>query len=243
VPAPRRRKRAASEQILVVDDNPVCWKIAEKILLNDGYRVLVAESGAQAIALAQDRRRRIDLILMDWDLPDMNGVQAVDHIRTAFGDDCPPVVLVTAYGQDDVLKEADFQPAGFLSKPVNSSSLSEVVERTLRRVRNDAREFPAVAPGQGPESVGPAPRLLLVEDNDINRFLAQENLLAVGLTVDSAENGSEALQQLDQCQYDLVLMDLQMPVMDGLECCRQIRTRFTAAQLPVIAMTANAYAS
>ncbi|NPU92464.1 MAG: PAS domain S-box protein [Gammaproteobacteria bacterium] len=235
-----RRARSNGEQILVVDDNPVCWKIAEKILLNAGYRVLVAESGRQALELIR-ANRSVDLILMDWDLPDMNGAQASRGIRETLGEQpCPPIVLVTAYGQDDVLKEADFQPAGFLSKPINSGSLIDTVDSLLRRARTAV--LPPLVASLVVEVEARAPRILLVEDNEINRFLALENLQAVGLTVDCAENGVEALRCLDQQQYDLVLMDLQMPVMDGLECCRLIRASHTAQQLPVIAMTANAFA-
>jgi len=96
-----------------------------------------------------------------------------------------------------------------------------------------------IAPAPAPAD---NPRLLLVEDNEINRFLVQENLAALGLHLDMAENGEIGLAQVMQHQYDLVLMDLQMPVMDGLECCQKIRERFSAQQLPVIAMTANAFA-
>lgn len=237
-----RRARSNGEQILVVDDNPVCWKIAEKILLNAGYRVLVAESGQQALELIRNNRA-VDLILMDWDLPDMNGVEASRGVREVLGaQPCPPIVLVTAYGQDDVLKEADFQPAGFLSKPINSGSLIDTVDSLLRRARGATGGLPPLVASLAVEVEARVPRILLVEDNEINRFLALENLQAVGLTVDCAENGVEALRCLDQQQYDLVLMDLQMPVMDGLECCRLIRANHTAQQLPVIAMTANAFA-
>ncbi len=238
----RRRARSSSEQILVVDDNPVCWKIAEKILQNSGYRVLVAESGQRALELMRDRRRRIDLILMDWDLPDMNGVEASERIRDSVGDQCPPVVLVTAYGQDDVLREGDFRPSGFLSKPINSASLIEMVDLILRDVRQDEVRQSLQQPGAAILVEAQGPRILLVEDNEINRFLVLENLHAVGLTVDWAENGAEALRRLQQQHYALVLMDLQMPVMDGLECCREIRRQYSMQQLPVIAMTANAYA-
>lgn len=237
----RRRAGTGSEQVLVVDDNPVCWKIAEKILRNNGYRVLVAESGQQALEWARDRRRRIDLVLMDWDLPDMNGIDASRSIRDAMGDRCPPIVLLTAYGQDDVLKETDFKPDGFLSKPINSGSLMDTVEQSLRKVRaRDQMQASPAGAAQFPQE--PPPRILLVEDNEINRFLVLENLQGLGLPVDFAENGAEALDKIQMQPYDLVLMDLQMPVMDGLECCRQLRTRYSLQQLPVIAMTANAFA-
>ena len=235
--------RGSRQQILVVDDNPVCWKIEEKILLKQGYRVRVAESGQQAIDLVLDRRRRTDLILMDWDLPDMNGVESVLAIRDVLGDQTPPVVLVTAYGQDDILKDADFQPQGFLSKPISSSDLMDTVDRILqhpgnRQTLHSGAESHLLDVGQMR-----VPRILLVEDNEINQFLVLENLSVVGVVPACAGNGEEALTLLQKNTYDIVLMDLQMPVMDGLECCRQLRLQFPPQQLPVIAMTANAFAT
>ena len=236
-----RRVRGGGEQILVVDDNPVCWKIAEKILHSGGYRVLVAESGEQALERIREGHP-VDLVLMDWELPDMNGIEASRRISEWRGDNAPPVLLVTAYGQDDVLKETDFKPAGFLSKPINSGSLIDTVDNLLKRARHGSMGRPVLAASAVVPVEARGPRILLVEDNEINRFLAVENLHAVGLTVDWVENGLEALRRLEQYHYDLVLMDLQMPVMDGLECCRLIRVSHTAQQLPVIAMTANAFA-
>ena len=238
--AANNRQARMSRRILVVDDNPVCWKIEERILQKAGYAVMVAESGEQAIQMLTDKTSPFDLVVLDWDLRDMNGLDVMRGAESR-GASVPPVVLVTAYGQEDIHKETDYAPQGFLSKPISSDDLLEAVDRILLSAvleRADSLDE-LIAPVPAPAD---KPRLLLVEDNEINRFLVQENLVALGLQLDMAENGEIGLAQIMQQQYDLVLMDLQMPVMDGLQCCQKIRERFSAQQLPVIAMTANAFA-
>src|SRR5690606_33200974 len=121
----------AQYQILVVDDNPVCWRIEQRLLQKAGYQVRVAESGQQALQLLADPAQRTDLIVLDWDLPDMNGVEVMHRVTQQRGDAVPPVVLVTAYGQDDIQKETDYVPQAFLSKPINSNDLTDAVDRIL----------------------------------------------------------------------------------------------------------------
>lgn len=238
--APICRLPVSHQQILVVDDNPVCWKIEKRILLNAGYRVSVAESGQAALDWLRQHGEHTDLVVLDWDLPDMNGEQLMQAMVNLLGEQAPPVLLVTAYGQHDILRDTDCEPQGFLSKPIQSVELCDRVERILSQLPVTAMlplpgDFAALDPAMA------TPRILLVEDNEINRFLVMENLQALGVQLDTAENGSAALEKLAHPHYDLVLMDLQMPVMDGFECCEHLRRDYDAEQLPVIAMTANAF--
>jgi PAS domain S-box-containing protein len=234
-------KARGLQHILVVDDNPVCWKIEERILASAGYRVKVVESGQSAIEWVRDQRQRTDLIVLDWDLPDMNGQDVMTAIGEFAGDNSPPVLLVTAYGQDDILRDSALKPQGFLSKPIQSAELIDMVDRIL------SQQPAATTLENRPQSrplkpTAATPRILLVEDNEINRFLVIENLQTLGVSLDTAENGKVALEKLQHQHYDLILMDLQMPLMDGFECCEQIRRQHNATSLPVIAMTANAFA-
>lgn len=234
-------KTRGQHHILVVDDNPVCWKIEERILSNAGYRVKVVESGQSAIDWVRNRRQHTDLIVLDWDLPDMNGQDVMTAIRDFAGENSPPVLLVTAYGQDDILRDSALKPQGFLSKPIQSAELIDMVDRILSQLpATVALEARPQSRPLKPTTV--TPRILLVEDNEINRFLVIENLQTLGVMLDTAENGRIALEKLQHQHYDLILMDLQMPLMDGFECCEQIRKQHSAASLPVIAMTANAFA-
>ena len=242
VPAKRTYapKTRGNQQVLVVDDNPVCWKIEERILVNAGYRVKVAESGEQALDWLIQQGHVVDLLVLDWDLPDMTGRDVMARLQATLTDNMPPVLLVTAYGQDDILKDADYKPQGFLSKPIHSAELVDMVDRIL--YQRPSMGAPASAIFSSPLGQDALkPRILLVEDNEINRFLVIENLQSLGVELDTAENGKEALERLRARDYDLVLMDLQMPVMDGFDCCIEIRKQYGAQRLPVIAMTANAF--
>ncbi len=228
------------QQVLVVDDNPVCWKIEERILSNAGYRVKVAESGQQAVDWMQQQGRTTDLMVLDWDLPDMTGMDVMARVAEILGSEAPPVLLVTAYGQDDILRESDLKPQGFLAKPIQSIELTEIVDRILSQ-RPVLVTPPALHPVGLLGADARKPHILLVEDNEINRFLVIENLTNLGIQLETAENGQTALERIATEPFDLVLMDLQMPVMDGFECCTELRKQHSPQALPVIAMTANAF--
>lgn len=227
--------------VLVVDDNPVCSRIEEKILTKAGFDVMVADTGEKACALASQFQHRITLLLMDWELPDMNGIEVSKTIADLYeSGTAPPIIMVTAYGQEQISQAPDFHPSEFLSKPITASVLLAAVNRALGSNQSmESNEQPKAINTM--LALGVAPKVLIVEDNEINRYLAHENLVSVGLEVGTAENGKVALDKLNAEHFDLVLMDLQMPVMDGLESCRRIRERWSAEELPVIAVTANAF--
>jgi signal transduction histidine kinase/CheY-like chemotaxis protein/HPt (histidine-containing phosphotransfer) domain-containing protein len=239
-------------RVLVVDDNEAAREILAEMLRHFHIDVSVAANAAIAIdRLVNAGERAFDIVLMDWRMPGINGDEAIRRIRAERSiERQPKMVMVTAYGREEVIKLADQAGVdGFLVKPVSPSTLLDTILSLLGRGRllpvAGDEERPHAAPV--PSTFGGA-HLLLVEDNEINREFATELLRGLRVTVDSAVNGEEAVAMVQQTSYDGVLMDIQMPVMDGLEAARRIRSlgrepggeRF--ARLPIIAMTARAMA-
>jgi PAS domain S-box-containing protein len=244
----RQRALAADLQgkrVLVVDDNANARLVLSDMLNSMGFKVDLAESGEAAITAvdhAEVQGMPYDIIFLDWLMPGMNGVETAKLLRQRQTDRIPFMIMVTAYGREEVIKGAE--EAGIdevLIKPVNASVLFDGVVRILGGAE------------VGPRSTGDEPsssftqlatirgaRILLVEDNDLNQEVALELLRDAGFVVDLAEDGQIALDKLAAADYDIVLMDMQMPVMDGVTATLAIRLDPRWQALPVVAMTANA---
>ncbi len=242
------RSELYGKRVLVVDDNDSARQVLRDMLAGLNLVVHAVESGSQALDVLQQQDARNEpfaLVFLDWQMPHLSGIEVAERIATLGLGSPPALVLVTGYGREEVLSSA--LQAGIqtvLVKPVNASMLFDCVLRELG---------PAVAPGTRREAAAPgavAPlqaiagaHVLLVEDNALNREVAGELLSDAGLLVDMAFDGRMALDCIQRRHYDLVLMDMQMPVMDGLTATRQLRALPQFAQLPVVAMTANAMQS
>ncbi|MBV5308213.1 PAS domain S-box protein [Chromatium okenii] len=231
-------------RVLVVDDNPTAREILSEMLSAFGFKVDQAGTGATAIALLEqtDREAPYDQVLMDWKMPGMDGVDTIRAIQNdAHITHVPTLIMVTAYGRDEALAAASgLNIEGFLTKPVTPSTLLDtIMQASGQEIASSSR-----AAGRHEEASEAIGRLrgasvLLVEDNELNQELALELLTINGLHVAVANNGQEALDMLALAHYDGVLMDCQMPVMDGYAATRRIRQQPQYQHLPVIAMTAN----
>jgi PAS domain S-box-containing protein len=231
-------------RVLIVDDNATAREILAEMLAAFGFEIDQAGTGQTAIALLEqaDNATPYDLVLMDWKMPGMDGVDTIRAIQNnGTITHVPTLIMVTAYGREGAQQAAaDLNLAGFLTKPVTPSMLLDTIMQAVgREIAASTR-----AAGRQEEASDAVARLrgmrvLLVEDNEINQELALELLTSNGMSVAVANNGQEALELLERDRYDGVLMDCQMPVMDGYEATRRIRAQAQFAQLPVIAMTAN----
>jgi polar amino acid transport system substrate-binding protein len=247
----KRRYRPSPDlrgmKVLVVDDNATSRGILQEMLESFSFKVSVAASGEEGITEIEDANsdKPFKLVIMDWKMPDMDGIEASKRIKDHKGlRKIPTIVMVTAYGREDVFQQAEeVGLEAFLLKPVNPSMLfdtimqafGKAVPETSRVAQRKEQEDKALKDIQGAQ-------VLLVEDNEINQQVAKEILESAGLNVALANDGQEAVDAVKESNYEAVLMDVQMPVMDGYTATREIRKDKRFKKLPIIAMTAHAMA-
>ncbi len=238
----------AGLRVLVVDDNASAREIFSSMLTTLGFEARAVQGGAQAIssvAQARGEGRPFGLVLMDWKMPDMTGLDALAAIRAeAPGIDATPAcIMVTAYHREALLEAArqrELPLDGVLNKPVSASSLLDQIAFVFGGVTGQSRKTQRQSSYKEDERALRGAWLLLVEDNEVNQEVAQQILSDAGIRVDIAGNGAIALAKIAENNYDGVLMDCQMPVMDGYQATRKLRQDARHSSLPVIAMTANA---
>jgi two-component system, sensor histidine kinase and response regulator len=235
-------------RVLVVDDNQTAREPLREQLTMMTFDTEAVGSGADAldaVAQADSAGRPFDVVLLDWQMPGMDGIQTARRLRARSLTSQPRLVLITAFGREEVFNQYRHEGfEGLLIKPISASMLFDQLVQVLfgaSAVPGGARPTPAPAPDSLAGVRGA--RILVVEDNEINRQVAREMLTEAGFHVETADDGQQALDRLARDPgFDLVFMDMQMPVLDGLEATRRIRAQARWATLPVVAMTANAMA-
>jgi signal transduction histidine kinase/DNA-binding NarL/FixJ family response regulator len=237
-------------QVLIVDDNAVARELLASMALTCGWTADTAADGTSAVALVESRleaaQPAYDVVFMDWQMPGMDGWETISRLHSLDRQARIPItIMVSAHGREMLSNRPSKEQAmlnGFLVKPVTSSMLADSLAQA-RAGRNGLRSVERIENGKAGSLDGL--RLLVVEDNVINQQVAKELLSAQGAVVDLAENGEAGVTAITNAhpQYDAVLMDLQMPVMDGYAATKAIRKALGPDELPIIAMTANAMAS
>jgi len=233
-------------KVLVVDDNDTSREILEDMLTSMSFDVTLAASGQEGLAELEkaDLEGPFDLVFMDWKMPGMDGLTASEKIKNHPElTQKPKVIMVTAYGREEIMNQADqIGLDGFLIKPVTPSILLDAAMAAFGKEASGSRH--RLGPGGEPEETAAirGAQVLLVEDNEINQEVAQEILGGSGLTVTTVGDGKEAVEAVQAANFHAVLMDIQMPVMDGYAASIEIRKDKRFDDMPIIAMTANAMA-
>ena len=233
---------------LVVDDNDSAREIHAVMATSLGLEVDVASDSQQAIKLLEDADKKTvpyDIVFMDWKMPVMNGVDSVQVVHAAYPAPPPAIIMITAYGREEAVKTAARQGVSLksvLAKPISHRALLEAIGEVLNKeVSIESSRAEPFEDNQTIIKKLAGAKVLLVEDNDLNQELAVDRLSQAGINVMLANNGQIALDILkDTHDFDGILMDLQMPVMDGYTATREIRKNSHFGKIPIIAMTANA---
>jgi len=246
-PHERVEQRLQGRRALVVDDNPSAREVLALMLGDLGISVEQAESGTQALERLADSPARFAWVLMDWKMQGMDGVACAKHMLERYADVRPSILLVTAFARDDAMRAAAGLPlAGVLTKPVTPSRVEAALVDALQQRTPAALLAAEPPPARRTEARSQlkGARVLLVEDNPLNQELARELLQRAGIEVVAASDGQQGLDALERDgPFDGVLMDCQMPVMDGYTATRKLRANPAWRDLPVIAMTASALAA
>lgn len=233
--------------MLVVDDNESARIVIADMLASMTFNLESAGSGVSALSMIQHAEQTsnpYEIVFLDWQMPNMSGLDIAHKIKALNLSHNPHLMIVTAFGREDIFQSAiDAGVKDVLLKPLNASILFDAAIRALNKVESNKPNTEAhILTNNTIEAIGGA-RVLLVEDVDLNQQVATELLHEAGLIVEVAENGEVALAKLtlhDDDYYAIVLMDIHMPVMDGYTAMHEIRKQSRFDKLPIVAMTANA---
>ncbi|NTS77479.1 response regulator [Catenovulum sp. SM1970] len=234
--------------VLIVDDSVASREILVRMAESLGFNPDVCASGEEAFEciLNQDKQQApYEIVFADWKMPGISGVELGKRVKAAQLSKQPKMIIITAYDRDEMIKEAgEHQFDNYLTKPVNASTLLDASMGALFGRENKSTQQHEIQLDLSTTKAIRGAKILLVEDNEANQQIAIELLELAGLDVTLAENGLIAVDKAlkGRGEYDIVLMDMQMPVLDGLDATREIRKTISNDELPIIAMTANTMA-
>lgn len=241
---PVYKKSLQNLKVLIVDDNEVSREILKEQIGAFGVDAVTVASGMAAIETvkSQSAQKPFDLVIMDWRMPEMDGIEAAGKILNDTSiSHMPMAIMVSAFGREEVAKKAEkIGIQNFLMKPINQSLLFDTIVNMFDMDKSGMTIQSVATADDANEIRIDGAHILLVEDNGINQEVATEILSSAGANVEIANNGKEAIEAIAAKTYDLVLMDLQMPVMGGYEATKFIRSDHKNLNLPIIAMTAHA---
>ncbi len=254
IPADKRDKQFLPSidlrgmRVLVCDDNETSREMLTEALTTFSFKVTTAECGKEAIEiLEKNTDNPFELVLMDWKMPDLDGIQTAEIIKNDKSiSHTPIIIMVTAYGREEIVKKAESAGLnGFLIKPVNYSLLFDTIMQVFGKdIKREHKGSKKGTKFLEELELIKGSQILLTEDNEINQQVASELLESAGFEVEIAGNGRIALEKVSNSgvpsKYDIVLMDLQMPEMDGYTATREIRKLENYKTLPIVAMTADA---
>lgn len=231
--------------VLIVDDSPAAREILKQAAESLTFETLVAASGDEALGLISRNDERgypFSIVFLDWKMPGMDGVEVARKMRSLTLKSPPKVIMITSYDTNDMLRTVGKSVDGVLGKPVSASSMLDAAMLAFGRETASSDSEKEKASDESIATPVSGAQILLVEDNEINQQVATELLERANMEVDIAENGQVAVDKVQVNHYDLVLMDLQMPVMDGIAAAKAIRADKRLDAVPIVAMTANAMA-